>query len=285
MVHGEWPAPDVTIDHKNGDRGDNAGNLDNAGNIHNLRAATYAEKTGIGPRTAITSLGLRASVSTPVLASGARSSEPTRLCIGWAGSTHLKRPRRFTTRLHVGCTANLLASSSSRCGGQHDTPHCRARAGDHHTAARQPSDFIAREIDDGIVLAGSDPHWTVSQPGNATITDKSIATGHTHQPNVVRLSNAATGSFWGVDLGTMAALHSSSFAYTECAAATGIAGWASSFAVFTFVGGPTSTATLAFIDLTARFRLLWREMVHVVSEEHGLVSFRGELIHVGRTIH
>ena len=72
---------------------------------------------------------------------------------------------------------------------------------------------------------------------------------------------------------------------TECAAATGIAGWASSFAVFTFVGGPTSTATLAFIDLTARFRLLWREMVHVVSEEHGLVSFRGELIHVGRTIH
>ena len=213
MVHGEWPAPDVTIDHKNGDRGDNAGNLDNAGNIHNLRAATYAEKTGTGPRTAITSLGLRASVSTPVLASGARSSEPTRLCIGWAGSTHLKRPRRFTTRLHVGCTANLLASSSSRCGGQHDTPHCRARAGDHHTAARQPSDFIAREIDDGIVLAGSDPHWTVSQPGNATITDKSIATGHTHQPNVVRLSNAATGSFWGVDLGTMAALHSSSFAY------------------------------------------------------------------------
>jgi hypothetical protein len=43
MIHGEWPAPGVTIDHKNRDRSDNAGNLDDAGNIHNLRAATYAE--------------------------------------------------------------------------------------------------------------------------------------------------------------------------------------------------------------------------------------------------
>ena len=32
--------------------------------------------------------------------------------------------------------------------------------------------------------------------GNATAAGKCIATGHTHQPNVVRLSNAATGSFW-----------------------------------------------------------------------------------------
>jgi hypothetical protein len=34
MVHGEWPAPGVTIDHINRDRSDNAGNL---------RVATYAE--------------------------------------------------------------------------------------------------------------------------------------------------------------------------------------------------------------------------------------------------
>jgi len=100
--------------------------------------------------------------------------------------------------------------------------------------------------------------------GNVTAAGKSVATGHTHQPNVVRLSNAATGSFWGVDLGTMAALGSGSFAYTEGAASTGMAGWASSFGVFSFVGG----------------RLLWPELVHVVDEAAGLVSFRGELLRV-----
>jgi hypothetical protein len=106
--------------------------------------------------------------------------------------------------------------------------------------------------------------------GNATSAGRSIATGHTHQPNVVRLSNAATGSFWGVDLGTMAKLNADSFAYTEGAAATGMAGWASSFGVFTFVEG----------------RLLWPEVVHVVDEAAGLVSFRGELIRVGsETVH
>src|SRR5215831_12252390 len=106
--------------------------------------------------------------------------------------------------------------------------------------------------------------------GNATAAGKSIATGHTHQPNVVRLGNAATGSFWGVDLGTMAALGSSAFSHTEGAASTGMAGWASSFGVFTWVDGC----------------LLWPEIVHLVDEQSGLVSFRGELIRVGeRTLH
>jgi hypothetical protein len=100
--------------------------------------------------------------------------------------------------------------------------------------------------------------------GNATAAGKSIASGHTHQPTIVRLSNAATRSFWGVDLGTMAALHSDSFAFTEGAAATGLAGWASSFGVFSFVGS----------------RLLWPELVHVTSESEGLVAFRGELLNV-----
>src|SRR5215469_4468609 len=105
--------------------------------------------------------------------------------------------------------------------------------------------------------------------GNVTAAGKSVATGHTHQPNVVRLSNAATASFWGVDLGTMAALGSGSFAYTEGAASTGMAGWASSFGVFSFAGG----------------RLLWPEICHVVDEEAGLVAFRGELIRVGSAVH
>jgi hypothetical protein len=106
--------------------------------------------------------------------------------------------------------------------------------------------------------------------GNAIAAGKSIATGHTHQPNVVRLSNAATGSFRGVDLGTMAALGSSAFSYTEGAASTGMVGWASAFGVFTWVGG----------------RLLWPEIVHIVDEQAAIYSFRGELHGVdGRTLH
>jgi len=67
----------------------------------------------------------------------------------------------------------------------------------------------------------------------------------------------------------MAALHSGSFAYTEGAASTGMAGWSSAFGVFSFVGG----------------RLLWPELVHVVGEAAGLVSFRGELINVNGRPH
>ena len=68
----------------------------------------------------------------------------------------------------------------------------------------------------------------------------------------------------------MAALSSAAFSYTEGAASTGMAGWASSFGVFTWFNG----------------RLLWPELVHVVDEQAGLVSFRGGLINVnGRRLH
>ena len=67
----------------------------------------------------------------------------------------------------------------------------------------------------------------------------------------------------GVDLGTMADLGSASFSYTDGAASTGMAGWASSFGVFTWVNG----------------RLLWPEIVHVFDTD--LVSFRSELLKVG----
>jgi hypothetical protein len=59
----------------------------------------------------------------------------------------------------------------------------------------------------------------------------------------------------------MAALGSPAFHYTEGAARSGMAGWCSSFTVFTFSSG----------------RLLWQEMVHVVDEAAGLFTFRGRL--------
>ena len=178
------------------------------------------------------------------------------------------------------------------------------------------------EIRDGVLLAGSDPHWTEQQPtstatralvqmarefaaecrgftldeqldpswrpaevldinpgagglllkhrhrgganaarANAQAAGKSIATGHVHQPNCIRLSNAASADFWGVDLGTMADPRAGSFAYTEGAAALGMLGWSSAVWVFTFEAG----------------RLLWPEPVHVVDEAAGLFTFRGRI--------
>jgi hypothetical protein len=49
---------------------------------------------------------------------------------------------------------------------------------------------------------------------------------------------------------------------------SGMAGWCSSFAVFTFTGG----------------RLAWPEMVHVVDEAAGLFTFRGRLHSVAEDV-
>jgi hypothetical protein len=97
--------------------------------------------------------------------------------------------------------------------------------------------------------------------GNALAAGKSIATGHVHQPNATRLSNATSPGFWGIDLGTMADPRSPAFGYTEGAAAIGMLGWSSTFWVFTFADG----------------RLLWPEPVHVVDEDAGLFTFRGRI--------
>jgi hypothetical protein len=75
------------------------------------------------------------------------------------------------------------------------------------------------------------------------------------------------GHFWGVDTGMMAPLGSKAFrAYTEMAQT----GWASGFAVLSFAPGG---------------RLLVPELALVVDEANGLVSFRGELINVNRSLH
>jgi hypothetical protein len=96
---------------------------------------------------------------------------------------------------------------------------------------------------------------------NVLAAGRSVVTGHTHQLNVTRVSNSL-GDFWGVDTGTMSPIGSPAFAgYTEAAAASGMAGWASGVAVLTFVDG----------------RLIWPELVHVVDEEAGIYSFRGQL--------
>ena len=99
---------------------------------------------------------------------------------------------------------------------------------------------------------------------NVLAAGRSVITGHTHQLNVTRVSNSL-GHFWGVDLGTMSPIGSGAFTgYTEMAAASGMAGWASGFAVLTFVEG----------------RLIWPELVHVVEEAAGLYTFRGRLFNV-----
>jgi hypothetical protein len=96
---------------------------------------------------------------------------------------------------------------------------------------------------------------------NVLAAGRSVVSGHTHHLNCTRVSNSL-GHFWGIDTGMMAPLGSKAFkAYTEMAQT----GWASGSAVLTFAGG----------------RLLWPELVHVVDEQAGLVSFRGDLIRVG----
>jgi hypothetical protein len=99
---------------------------------------------------------------------------------------------------------------------------------------------------------------------NVLAAGRSVATGHTHQLNITRVSNSL-GHSWGVDTGTMAALNSPAFTqYTEMAS-TSMSNWASGFAVFTFRNG----------------LLLPPELVVVTDEARGEVAFRGELIVVG----
>ena len=163
------------------------------------------------------------------------------------------------------------------------------------TAPRSITDISELEIDTGIALVGSDPHWTVAQPSSTATkpwpvrSDRQASAqrrrecspwqrDRSRQIDCDRPHSSAqrrapqqrrNRQLLGVDLGTMAALSSAAFSYTEGAASTGPAGWASSFGVFTWFNG----------------RLLWPELVHVVDEQAGLVSFRGGLINVNGRLH
>lgn len=87
-----------------------------------------------------------------------------------------------------------------------------------------------------------------------------MVTGHLHSLQCVRFSDYR-GPRWGVDAGTLSALFGPHVIhYSEARAPN----QASGFVVLTFERG----------------RLLWPEMCHVVSEEDGLVSFRGRLMEV-----
>lgn len=93
---------------------------------------------------------------------------------------------------------------------------------------------------------------------------QTIITGHLHSMNVVRWSSYA-GDHFAVDTGTLARvpgeLHVPQFThYTE----DNPVDWAAGFVALTWHKG----------------RLLWPELVHVIDEEKGLISFRGEVFNV-----
>lgn len=96
-------------------------------------------------------------------------------------------------------------------------------------------------------------------PHNNTLwAGRSMVTGHLHSLKVSPISDY-NGTRFGVDGGCLADPYHEAFNnYTEDSPKN----WRSGFVVLTFVGG----------------RLLWPEVCHVI--EHGLVEFRGELIHV-----
>ena len=87
----------------------------------------------------------------------------------------------------------------------------------------------------------------------------SIVTGHLHSPKTTPYTNA-TGTHYGVDLGTLADPNGPQFGYTECE----VMDWRSAFGVFTYHNG----------------LLLPPEHVQVIDEEHGLIAFRGQVMEV-----
>lgn len=86
-----------------------------------------------------------------------------------------------------------------------------------------------------------------------------IITNHLHNPNVRRYTDDR-GARYGVDTGCIAAVDGRQFNYLE----DDTANWRSGFAILTFRKG----------------MLLPPELIEVISEEEGLVAFRGELINV-----
>lgn len=95
---------------------------------------------------------------------------------------------------------------------------------------------------------------------NAVNAGKTVVTGHLHSLKVTPLTDY-NGTRWGVDTGTLAQVNGPQFTdYTE----DNPCDWRAGFAVLTFWRG----------------QLLPPELVQVIDEEAGLVTFRGEVIHV-----
>ena len=94
---------------------------------------------------------------------------------------------------------------------------------------------------------------------NALKSGMSIVTGHLHSLKVMPWTDY-TGTRYGVDTGTLAEIDGNQFEYAE----DNPKNWRSGFAVLTFVDG----------------KLMPPELVEVISEDDGLVFFRGNVITV-----
>ena len=115
-------------------------------------------------------------------------------------------------------------------------------------------------INDDVVVKHRYKGGIHATHNNTVNAGKSIVTGHLHSLKVTPFTDY-NGDRWGVDTGTLAQVGGPQFIdYME----DGPANWRSGFAVLTFWNG----------------RLLWPELVHVMDEEAGLVSFQGKVWHV-----
>ena len=104
--------------------------------------------------------------------------------------------------------------------------------------------------------------WHNGQHGvfnNTLKSGVSMVTGHLHSLKVTPWTDY-TGDRYGVDTGTMSAIGGDKYIYTEDSPVN----WRSGFAILTLVNG----------------ELMPPELVQVISEDDGLVFFRGEVISV-----
>jgi hypothetical protein len=99
---------------------------------------------------------------------------------------------------------------------------------------------------------------------NTIRAGQTIVTGHLHSLNVMRYTDY-NGDRWGVDSGTLARIPGEAFVpqFTHYIEDNPV-NWASGFIQLSFWEG----------------RLLWPEIWHVIDEEAGLISFRGEVFNV-----
>ena len=104
--------------------------------------------------------------------------------------------------------------------------------------------------------------WHNGQHGvfnNTLKSGVSMVTGHLHSLKVTPWTDY-NGDRYGIDTGTMSAIGGDKYIYTEDSPVN----WRSGFAILTFVNG----------------ELMPPELVQVISEDDGLVFFRGEVISV-----
>ena len=112
-------------------------------------------------------------------------------------------------------------------------------------------------VNDDVVIKHRWANGIHAVYNNTLRSGKTIITGHLHSLKVTPWSDY-NGTRFGVDCGTMADPYGPQFeGYLEDSPRN----WVSGFVILTFVGG----------------KLLWPEVVQVIDEKKGVVSFRGKL--------